>query len=124
VPGCSCWSGSRRSLTSTPRWRLPGAGSILRITHPEFTVVHRPDRSSSSSSLEDGVLDRLQPDVDPRLVELVNELPPEDRKIALLKIAADCSWAAAANYGQTDRRAETIRRRLDRHRQALNPTVT
>ena len=24
VPGCSCWSGSRRSLTSTPRWRRRG----------------------------------------------------------------------------------------------------
>lgn len=62
--------------------------TVARIDHPEATVLHRPGLRGGPS-LEDSV----QPDVDPRVVELVNELPPPDRKIAILKIASGCAWS-------------------------------
>ncbi len=104
-------SSSRREHETLLGLRL-GVGSIARIAHPEATVLHRPGLPGVPS-LEDSVLDRVKPDVDPRLVELVNELPPDDRKIAMLKIASGCAWVAAATIcEQPVSRGETVRRRL------------
>jgi hypothetical protein len=96
-----------------------GTATIRPITHPEDTVLHRLGERGTPS-LEDTVLDRLQPDGDPRVRELVNDLPPLDRKIALLKIVSGCSWPAAATQcGAPPARGETIRRRLVRRRDGL-----
>jgi len=96
-----------------------GVGTISRIAHPEVTVLHRPSLRSGPS-LEDSVLDRLQPDVDPRVVELVNELPAQDRKIAMMKIVSGCAWSAAATHsGAPATRGESVRRRLTRRRDGL-----
>jgi hypothetical protein len=72
-----------------------GVATIVSITHPDDTVLHRLGEHRSSS-LEDHVLDRLHSDGDPRVPELVNDLPPLDRRIALLKMVSGCSWPAAA----------------------------
>jgi len=73
---------------------------------------------------EDGVLNRIQPDVDPRVVELVNDLPYQDRRIAMLKIATGCAWSeAAVQSGVPATQGEVVRRRLSRHRAALPYTT-
>lgn len=108
----------RRRDNETLLGRRRGVGTIARIAREDLTVLHR--LGLHSASLEDGVLDRVQPDVDPRVVELVNDLPPLDRKIAMLKIVSGCAWSAAAvQSGAAASRGEVVRRRLTRCRAAL-----
>lgn len=88
-----------------------GAGTVAALEHEETTVVHQLG-TRGGSSLEDDVLDRVQPDVDPRLIETVNELPPRDRTIAILKYVTGCAWSAAAVHaGAPEGRGEVVRRR-------------
>jgi hypothetical protein len=100
-----------------------GAGPITSILDAGSTMLH-PVGTRAGRSLEDTVLDDLQPDVDPRTIEMINELGPQDRKIAMMKTATGCSWAAAATAsGAPALRGEALRRRLHRHRDALAPGV-
>ena len=97
-----------------------GASRITSILDAGSTVLH-PVGTRSGRSLEDTVLEDLQPDVDPRIIEMINELGAQDRKIAMMKAATGCSWAAAATAaGAPALRGEALRRRLHRRRDALS----
>jgi hypothetical protein len=100
-----------------------GRSTITVLGSEDLTVAHQLGRHPTSL-LEEGVLNRIQPDVDPRLVELVNNLPRRDRRIAMLRIATGCTWPAAAiQSGVPAAQGEVVRRRLNRHRTALSHTT-
>ena len=102
--------------------RGPG-GTITDVGREDLVVAHHLG-GLAAPLLEDGVLDRIEPDVDPRVVELVNTLPRRDRRIAMLKIATGCAWSqAAAHCGAPGAQGEVLRRRLRRHRAALPYTT-
>jgi hypothetical protein len=97
-----------------------GVGPIASMVDAESTRLHPLGTTRGERSLEDAVLDDLQPDVDPRVVEMINDLAQQDRKITMMKIATGCSWTAAATAcGAPSPRGEVLRRRLHRHRDAL-----
>lgn len=101
-----------------------GTGTIAELLAPDRAGLH-PAGTLPERPLEETVLDALQPDSDPQLIELVKALPREDLKIVLLKAATGCAWAAAATAcGQPARRGEAVRRRLQRQRAALATTST
>lgn len=100
-----------------------GTGPIARITDPEAIVLSRPGLRTGPS-LEDSVLDRFQPEVDPRLIEQVKELPLADQKIVVMKTVTGCAWdAAAVTCGHMARYGEVLRRRLHRRRDRLLPST-
>jgi hypothetical protein len=99
-----------------------GAGPIARLGNIDPTVFRQPGLPGPVS-LEDHVLDRVQPDVDPRLIEKIKTLPPEDQKI-VIKAITGCAWsAAAAACGRPARHGEAVRRRIHRWREQLAPST-
>jgi hypothetical protein len=100
-----------------------GTGPIARITDPEAIVLSRPGLRNGPS-LEDSVLDRFQPEVDPRLIEQVKDLPLADQKIVVMKTVTGCAWdAAAVTCGHPAPYGEVLRRRLHRRRDGLLPST-
>ncbi len=114
----------RRRLNETMLGMRRGRGGTITVLGREdLTVAHHLGHHAAPP-LEDGVLNRIQPDVDPRVVELVNNLPYRDRRIAMLKIATGCAWSeAAVQSGAPAMQGEVVRRRLHRHRAALPYTA-
>lgn len=115
--------GRRRESESLLGLHRRGATIIPLGDHDDVTALRRPGMPAELT-IEDHVLDRIQPEIDPRLIEQFKDAPLDDQKIMVIKAVLGLSWTAAAQaWGWPAARGEVLRQRVQRHAAKL-PAAT